>query len=110
MREEELIVYKEPKEGTILGDMVWLIDHYRSGDGRSRPLFYDCMHSLLEMAAQHGFSGNLWHCYLTDLLVNNENSYSMACEMRGKWKAVSTSWCCTTLRSTRSFLILISRK
>ena len=84
MREEELIIYKEPAEGTILSDMVWLMDRYRSGDGRSRPLFYDCMHRLLELAAQHGFSGNLWHCYLTNLLVNNENSYSMACEMRGE--------------------------
>ena len=84
MREEELIIYKEPVEGTILSDMVWLMDRYRSGDGRSRPLFYDCMHRLLELAAQHGFSGNLWHCYLTNLLVNNENSYSMACEMRGE--------------------------
>lgn len=84
MREEELIIYKEPAEGTLLCDMVWLMDRYRSGDGKCRPLFYDCMHRLLEMAAQHGFSGNLWHCYLTNLLVNNENSYSMACEMRGE--------------------------
>ena len=84
MREEELIIYKEPENETILRDMVWLMDHYRSGDGRSRPLFYDCMHGLLEMAALHGFSGNLWHCYLTNLLVNNENSYSVACEMRGE--------------------------
>lgn len=84
MREEELIIYKEPAEGSILSDMVWLMDRYRSGEGRSRPLFYDCMHRLLEMAALHGFSGNLWHCYLTNLLVNNENSYSMACEMRGE--------------------------
>ena len=41
------------------------------------------MHDLLELAASHGFYGNLWHCYLTNLLVNNENSYSMACEIRG---------------------------
>lgn len=84
MREEELIIYKEFADGQTLRDMVWLMDSYRSGDGRMRPLFYECMHRLLEMAAAHGFSGNLWHCYLTDLLVNNENSYSVACEMRGE--------------------------
>lgn len=49
-----------------------------------RPVFFECMHELLEMAATHGFSGNLWHCYLTNLLVNNENSYSVACEIRGE--------------------------
>ena len=84
MREEELIVYKELEDGQILRDMVWLMEHYRSGDGRARPLFYRCMHRLSEQAADHGFYGNLWHCYLTNLLVNNENSYSCACEMRGE--------------------------
>ena len=84
MREEELIVYKNLEDGKILKDMVWLMEHYRSGDGRARPLFFECMHGLLERAATHGFQGNLWHCYLTDLLVNNENSYSLACEIRGE--------------------------
>lgn len=83
MREEELIIYKEFGEGEILKDMVWLMEHYRSGEGQARPLLYECMHRLLEQAADHGFYGNLWHCYLTNLLVNNENSYSMACEIRG---------------------------
>jgi hypothetical protein len=84
MREEELIIYKEFADGDILRDVVWLMEHYRSGDGRARPLFYRCMHRLSELAADHGFYGNLWHCYLTNLLVNNENSYSCACEMRGE--------------------------
>ncbi len=84
MREEELIVYKELEDGQILKDMVWLMEHYRSGDGRAKPLFYECMHGLLERAATNGFHGNLWHCYLADLLVNNENSYSLACEIRGE--------------------------
>ncbi len=84
MREEELIIYKEFTDGETLKDMVWLMEHYRFGEGQARPLLYDCMHRLLEMAAEHGFYGNLWHCYLTNLLVNNENSYSMACEIRGE--------------------------
>ncbi len=84
MREEELIIYKEFADGDILRDVVWLMEHYRSGDGRARPLFYRCMHRLSEQAADHGFYGNLWHCYLANLLVNNENSYSCACEMRGE--------------------------
>lgn len=84
MREEELIIYKGTQNRQILNDMVWLMDRYRSGDSRARPLFYECMHGLLEMASTHGFSGNLWHCYLANLLVNDENSYSLACEIRGE--------------------------
>ena len=84
MRKEELIIYRNFENGKILSDMVWLMDSYRSGDNRMRPLFFECMNGLLEMAATHGFSGNLWHCYLTNLLVNNVNSYSVACEIRGE--------------------------
>ena len=60
MKEEELIIYKGKQDRKILNDMVLLMDRYRSGDGRARPLFYECMHGLLEMAAAYGFSGNLW--------------------------------------------------
>lgn len=42
-----------------------------------------CMQELIEIAESHGFSGNLWHCYLTYYLVYHENAYSKACEMRG---------------------------
>ena len=84
MREEELIIYKNFEDGQILHDMVWLMDHYRAGDNKTRPMFFTCMHELLEMAEVYALSGNLWHCYLTNLLVNNENSYSVPCEMRGE--------------------------
>ncbi len=88
MREKELIVYRDlsKEEGKLLSDMSFLMDHYddeyynledRSG------LFYSCIHELLEMAGNHGFYGNLWHCFLAHLLVNNENSYSRACEVVG---------------------------
>lgn len=88
MREKELIVYKKfsKKEGRILRDMSCLMEHYREDEKKEKmeALLYRCVHGLLEMAGSHGFYGNLWHCYLTNLLVNNENSYSRACEIRGK--------------------------
>lgn len=86
MREEQLIVYREFEDGEILRDMVWLIENYENEhitiEDRNA-LFYDCIHRLIEEAGNHGFYGNLWHCYLTNLLVNNENSYSKACEIKG---------------------------
>ena len=47
-------------------------------------LFYECIHDLIDLAGNYGFHGNLWHCYLANLLVNNENSYSCGCEIRGE--------------------------
>lgn len=95
MREKELIVYRNFEDGELLYDMAWIMGHYaEAGDsegpgGRPRSreemadLLYDCIHRLIELAGNYGFHGNLWHCYLANLLVNNENSYSCGCEIRG---------------------------
>lgn len=86
MRERELLLYRDFEDGRIFYDMAWLMAHYRDEDagGRdARALLFECMHGLLELSGHLGFHGNLWHCYLANLLVNNENSYSMGCEIRG---------------------------
>lgn len=86
MREQELILYRNFAEGELLHDMVWLMEHYQEeyyNREDKAALCYTNIHRLLEMAGNYGFSGNLWHCYLTNLLVNNENSYSRSCEIRG---------------------------
>ena len=49
----------------------------------NREIFYECVNGLIELAGQYGFEGNLWHNYLTYLLVNHENAYSTACEIVG---------------------------
>lgn len=97
MREQELIVYRNFEDGALLYDMAWLMSHYENAVSGCEPcedrpctlegmtaLFYDCIHRLIELAGNYGFHGNLWHCYLANLLVNNENSYSCGCEIRGK--------------------------
>lgn len=90
MRTRELIVYKNFEGGELLDNITFLIEHYEDEydienkiKEKLRTLFYDCIHKLIELAGTYGFHGNLWHCYLANLLVNNENSYSAACEIRG---------------------------
>ena len=86
MRVTELIVYTDFKDGDVLYDMAWLMEHFKDGTkdiGELAALFYKCIHKLIEIAGNHGFHGNLWHCYLANLLVNNENTYSKACEIKG---------------------------
>ena len=87
MREQELIVYRELAAGQLLYDMTWLMEHYNDefyNKEDMAALLYECIHELIDLAGNYGFSGNLWHCYLANLLVNNENSYSKACEIRGE--------------------------
>ena len=86
MKTERLILYRNFKYGGLLHDMVWLMENYEDEFYNREDvagLLYDCMHRLLEMAGKYGFYGNLWHCCLADLLVNDENSYSCAAEMKG---------------------------
>ena len=87
MKEKELIVYRKLKEDKLLRDMAWLMEHYNDDyfniEDREE-LFYECIHNILEKAAHHGFYGNLWHCYLANRLVNDENAYSLSCEMKGE--------------------------
>ena len=86
MKTEELILYRDFQDRGLLNDMVWLMESDQEvlhETEKLRGLLYGCMRRLLEMAGKYGFYGNLWHCYLTDLLVNDENSYSRACEIRG---------------------------
>lgn len=87
MKENELIIYRKLKDDELLRDMAWLMSHfddeYYNKEDREN-LFFDCIHRMLDKAAHHGFYGNLWHCYLANLLVNDENSYSLGCEIKGE--------------------------
>ena len=85
MREQELLLYRNLEDGEILHSMVEIMGHYEEKEKREeyRDKLFECIHGLLELSGSHGFHGNLWHCYLANLLVNNENPYSRSCEIRG---------------------------
>lgn len=82
---KELILYRNFENGQILEDMTWIMEHLEKKERISevRDRFFSCMHDLIELAGNYGFEDNLWHNYLTFLLVNNENIFSTACEIRG---------------------------
>lgn len=44
---------------------------------------YTQLKRLLEIATDYGFDHNLWHNYLTFLLITNENPFSITCEKTG---------------------------
>lgn len=87
MHTNELMIYRNMEYGKILKDMTFLMEHagsdyYNTEDMKA--LFFECINEILELSEQHGLEGNLWHTYLTFLLVNAENAYSTACEIRGE--------------------------
>ena len=79
------ILYRDFEQGELLKNMTELmedISHPKALFGKEG-LFFQCIHDLVELAGNYGFSGNLWHNYLTFLLVNKENAFSTACEIVG---------------------------
>ena len=86
MRMNEMILYRNMEQEELLQNMVLLMKYAGSeeyDEETLREIWYDTIHGLVELAASHGFEGNLWHNYLTFLLANSENAYSTACEITG---------------------------
>ncbi len=82
----QLILYKNFEYASLFYDFSWIMENYNNqyyNKEDVEALLYDCVHELTELAVSHGFEGNLWHNFLAFLLVNNENAYSTACEVRG---------------------------
>ena len=87
MRTKELMLYNHMEHEELLRDMTFLMencdsDYYNKEDMAG--LLFECVNELLELAAGYGLEGNLWHNYLTFLLVNDENAYSTECEIVGE--------------------------
>ena len=84
---KECVLYRDFAHGEVLEKMTALIaaaEKKQEKTEQNKDDFYGCVNQLVEMAGLYGFSGNLWHCYLTLLLVNHENAFSKACEIRGE--------------------------
>lgn len=83
----EFILYRNLDDSNLFSRFVALMAHTKKDCKKKEKMskeFYKCLHELLAFAADYGFWGNLWQVYLTYLLVNHENPYSRACEIRGK--------------------------
>lgn len=73
----DLILYRSEN------DLVSRIDKYFLFRGKTDDA-NALVGELLTEAASHGFKGDLWHCLIANMLVNNENAYSLSCEMTGE--------------------------
>ena len=82
----ELIIYRELDNADVLNDIAAAANAEQEDLRENEALragVFRAVGRLVELAGIYGFKGNLWHDYLTLLIVSNENTFSMACEMRG---------------------------
>ena len=82
----KLILYRNLGEDSILRRLSEIFKRFDSCHYRSEELITDIyreVKAILDLATTYGFDKNLWHNYLTFVLVTNENSFSLTCEKVG---------------------------
>lgn len=73
----KLMLYRDIKYNTLFEGIC------RLAGGTYQEDWQSTVGSLVSMAEAHGFSGNIWNCFLSHVIANNENVFSCACEIRG---------------------------
>lgn len=82
----KLILYRDLGEDSILLKLAGIFEDFENGCESRAGLttrIYEQMKALLDTATIYGFDKNLWHNYLTFILLTNENSFSMTSEKVG---------------------------
>lgn len=82
----KLIIYGDMPEDSILMQLADVCRQLKSGEYKKDELVtivYKQVKRLLITATDYGFDRNLWHNYLTFLLITDENPFSITCEKVG---------------------------
>ena len=83
MNSSELLLYKNPENREVLDCMLRIASEEFEGLDVKKTAGRIVSH-ILEVSEKMGFNGNLWQDYLAYNLANDENSYSLSCERRGR--------------------------
>ncbi len=78
-----LIVYRNFPKDSILTEMCAIIrdfDEKRCGSNDLIDRIHTQIKALLDLSTALGFDSSLWRCYLTWLLLTNENSFTLSSE------------------------------
>lgn len=81
-----LVLYRDLGADSILLKLAGIfqdLEEKKAGKAALTTRVYEQMKALLDLSTIYGFNKNLWHNYLTFLLLTNENSFSITCEKVG---------------------------
>lgn len=82
----QLLMYGDLDQDSILYQLGEIFARYEQGGWRKTDLVRDIntqVKRILKVATDYGFDDNLWHNYLTFVLMMSENPFSMTCEKVG---------------------------
>jgi len=81
-----LLIYGDMSQDSIIMQLSDIFDKLEDANqniDELRTRVFTQIKRLLEIATDYGFDKNLWHNYLTFLLITNENPFSITCEKTG---------------------------
>lgn len=81
-----LLIYGDMPKDSILMGFNEIFSSFRAGDyskSRLKAQIFTQIKNLLVLATNYGFNKNLWHNYLSFILITNENPFSLTCEKVG---------------------------
>ncbi|MBE5823445.1 MAG: ATP-binding protein [Butyrivibrio sp.] len=84
----KLLIFGDLPEDSILMQLSKVYSDYHSGEYSKEDLISRCykqIKRLLELGTACAFDKNLWHNYLTYILIMSENPFTLTCEKVG-WK------------------------
>ena len=82
----KLVLYRDLGEDSILLKLSGIFEDFDKGGSTKTELttrIYEQIKAILDVSTMYGFDKNLWHNYLTFILLTNENSFSMTSEKVG---------------------------
>ena len=82
----KLVLYRNVDHDGILYNLSKIYQDFHEGKVGTSILIdqiYDQIHALLKLSTQYGFDDNLWHNYLTYILLSHENPFSLTSEKVG---------------------------
>lgn len=82
----KLVLYRDLGEDSILLKLSGIFEDFDKGGSTKAELttrIYEQIKAILDVSTMYGFDKNLWHNYLTFILLTNENSFSMTSEKVG---------------------------
>lgn len=82
----KLLMYGDLPRNSILMELSDICTNLRDGTQSKDVLvtrIYKQIKRILVVATEYGFDKNLWHNYLTFLLITDENPFSLTCEKTG---------------------------
>lgn len=82
----KLLIYGDMPKYSILMELSSIIREFKGENYKKDEIITRIYHQvkrILEVSTDYGFDRNLWHNYLTYLLITNENPFSLTCEKVG---------------------------